>query len=216
MNAPQGSEAWALARCGFATASEFSAVLAKGKEGATRRKYLLRVVAERMTGKPMETYSGRHTERGQLQEPFAREAYEIETGVLVDQVGFIPHPKGLRAGCSPDGLINNDGGLECKSVIPTVQIVTVQRDGIPPEHRPQVFGNLWLTERVWWDFASFCPDMPEHLRLHVVRVFRDEEYIEHLAAEVANFLVEVDELQRKLMERHPVFQVDANSAASQP
>jgi hypothetical protein len=205
VNAPQGSEAWALERCGRATASEFAAVLAKGKEGITRRKYLRRLVAERLTGKPMETYSGKHTERGQQQEPLARLAYEVETGELVEQVGFIPHPR-LMAGCSPDGLIGTAGGLECKSVIPTVQIDTIERGEYPPEHKPQVQGNMLVTAREWWDFCSYCPDMPEHLQLYRFRVYRDDEYIANLETEVRRFLKEVDELYARLMGKSPLAQ----------
>jgi hypothetical protein len=205
-----------LARCGRATASEFSAVLAKGKEGVTRRKYLRRLVAERLTGKPAETYSGRHTERGQQQEPWARIAYEAQTGALVEEVGFIPHVDGLMAGCSPDGLVGDDGGAEFKSVIPTVQLDTLLREGMPPEHKAQVQGNLWITGRAWWDFVSYCPDMPAHLRLCVYRVEPDEDYIENLAAEVCNFLAEVDMLEAKLLARNPVVRaVDLNTVASQ-
>lgn len=217
MNAPlQGTEEWALARCGKATASEFSAVLAKGKEGITRRKYLRRIVAERLTGKPAETYSGKHTERGQAQEPLARMLYEARTGRMVEPVGFLQH-HALLAGCSPDGLIGDDGGEEIKCVIPTVQIETFLREGIPPEHKPQVFGNLWITERAWWDFVSFCPDMPDHLRLYVRRVYRDEKYIETLAAEVVHFLDDVETLYAKLMSRSPLHQQygDANHVSTQ-
>lgn len=205
MNAPQGSEAWLLARCGRATASEFASVLAKG-EGKTRRAYMLRLVGERLTGKPAETYSGKHTDRGQEQEPYARMAYEAARGVFVEESEFIPHPT-LMAGCSPDGLIDDDGGVECKSVIPTVQIATIERGTYPPEHRAQIMGNLWVTRRAWWDFASYCADIrAEHLRLYVFQVKRDEEYIANLEKEVRMFLKETDELYARLMGRAPLAQ----------
>jgi hypothetical protein len=54
-----------------------------------------------------------------------------------------------------------------------------------------VQGNLWVTGRDWWDFVSFCPDMPAHLRLYVYRVQRDEAYIKTLESEVRGFLLEV-------------------------
>lgn len=215
MNAPQGSEAWLLARCGRATASRFADVMAKG-EGKTKTKYLRQVLCERLTGKPVETFSNGHTERGQLQEPLAREAYEIVTGALIEVPEFIPHPS-LMAGCSPDGLIDSDGGGEFKCVIPTVQLETILRGKYPPEHRAQIQGNLWITERSWWDFASFCPDMPGHLRLYVFRVTRDEEYIATIEKEVRAFLREVDDAYDKLMARSPVVQAmgDSNHACTQ-
>ncbi len=225
MNAPMeillhGSPEWALARCGNACVSEFGSILAKGKEGRMRRAYLRRVLGERLTGKPAETYSGKHTERGLEQEPLARDAYEAATGELLDVGPFLRHPTIAAVG-TPDGLISSDGGVEIKSVIPTVQIDTLLRGDIPPEHRPQVQGYLWLSGRRWWDFCSFCADMREDRhRLCVYRVLPDEKYMETLQAEVCNFLNEVDRLYAELMDRSTlldklVARVDANSAGTQ-
>lgn len=203
MNAPQGSEAWAMERCGLPTASEYSSILAKG-QGLTRKKYLRRIVAEILTGKPIADSSygawQQNLERGHEQEAEARANYEAVTGNLVQEVGFIRHPA-IRTGCSPDGLIEADGGCEIKSVIPTVQIETLLSGGYPNEHKPQIQGNLWVTGRAWYDFCSFSPDMPEHLRTYIYRVVRDESYIKTLAAEVVVFIAEADELVAKLQER---------------
>jgi hypothetical protein len=199
-------DAWALARCGHVTASEFSSVLAKG-QGKTRASYLRRVVAEMLTGKPCDTYRNRDMERGLEQEPLARLEYEARTGNVVqefDRYGirlFIKHPS-LPIGCSPDGLIDADGGGEFKSVIPTVQIETILSGGYPAEHKPQVQGTLWLSERAWWDYGSFCPDMPtEDLRLYIFRIERDEDYIKRLETEVSAFAREAMQLRDTLLGR---------------
>src|SRR5258708_40364323 len=168
-----------------------------------RASYLRRVVAERLTGKPAETYRNGSTDRGQELEPFARMAYEAATGMLIEQVGFIKHAE-LAAGCSPDGLIDADGGSEIKSVIPTVQLDTILSGGYPPEHRAQVQGGLWITGRAWWDFCSYSPDMPENLRLYVYRVRREEEYIAVLEGEVRKFLNEVDRMVDAVLVRAPL------------
>jgi hypothetical protein len=187
----QGTPEWRQARCGCATASEFGAVLAKG-QGKTRANYLRRIVAEILTGKPCETYNGPHLQRGQAQEPGGRMRYEAATGNFVEEVGFIKHAD-LRAGCSPDGLVDDDGGCEIKSVIPAVQVETILAGTYPSEHKPQVQGNLWITGRTWWDFVSYSPDMPtKETRLYIHRVYRDEPYIETLEAEVRRFLNDVD------------------------
>lgn len=196
----QGSQEWLEARLGFATASCYSQILAKG-EGKSRKTYLNRVVAERLTGKPLDSFSNHHTERGTEQEPFARMAYEAATGNLCNEVGFIRHPT-LMAGASPDCLIETDGGAEIKSVIPTVQIETFERGGHPPSHKAQIQGNLWITGRKWWDFVSYSPNIKlEHLRLYIFRVQRDEEYIKNLEKEVTQFLIEADELYQRLAQR---------------
>lgn len=195
----QGSPEWYAERCGRATASEFSSILAKG-QGIMRTKYLRRVVCERLTGKSVETYKNASMERGQEQEPYARISYEALTGNVVEEVGFIPHAT-LMAGCSPDGVIDIDGGCEIKSVIPTVQLDTILAGGYPSEHKAQIQGSLWLTGRMWWSFCSYSPDMPEHLRTYIFRVVRDEPYIANLAIEVKAFLAEVDLMVAKLLER---------------
>ena len=51
----QGTDEWRLARCGRATSSCFADILAKG-ERKMRDKYLRRIVAERLTGKPIDGY----------------------------------------------------------------------------------------------------------------------------------------------------------------
>jgi hypothetical protein len=192
-----GTPEWYAARCGRATSSCFADVLAKG-QGVTRTKYLRRVLSERLTGKPFESYHNAHMDRGTEQEPFARIEYEALTGALVEEVGFVPHPE-IMAGASPDGLIGDEGGCECKCVIPTVQVDTLLRGKYPPEHKAQIMGNLWISGRQWWDFISFCPDMPPHLRIYVYRVTPDQDYITNLEKEVRAFLAEIDELYARLM-----------------
>jgi hypothetical protein len=92
----QGSPEWFAARCGNATASEFACVLAKG-EGKTRAKYLRRVVAERLTGKPCETFSNCHTDRGTLQEPMRGAGVRSRNRKPRGEVGFIKHPSSRPA-----------------------------------------------------------------------------------------------------------------------
>lgn len=192
----QGTPEWHAARCGMVTASRFSDVLAKG-QGKTRASYMRQVVAERLTGKPTESYSNAHMVRGTEQEPFARMAYEAFTGYVVEEAGFIAHPSG-RYGCSPDGLIDADGGAEIKSVIPTVQLETILAGEYPSGHRAQIQGGMGITGRQWWDFVSFSPDMPGTMRLYIFRVLRDEEYIANLAIEVVKFISDCDEIIERL------------------
>lgn len=196
MTSPQGTQEWRLDRLGYATASMFHAVMAKG-DGKTRKSYMLKLAAERLTGIPVDGFSNKHMERGIDQEPYARLTYEARIGNIVQSVGFVKHHT-LMAGCSSDGLIDHDGGVEIKSVIPTVQIETIQRGTYPPEHKAQIQGALWITGRQWWDFVSYSPAMPEHLKLHVYRVMPDADYINDLEKSVAGFLTELDALVAKL------------------
>jgi hypothetical protein len=197
----QGTPEWHLLKLGKASASCFADVLAKG-QGKTRAKYLRRVVAEILTGKPVETFRNGDTDRGTDQEPMARWSYELITGRFVEQVAFIEHDT-LPVGCSPDGLVlGRTRGAEIKCVIPTVQIETVDAGGYPSEHKPQVQGGMWLTECGSWDFCSYCPDMPERLRTYIFTVERDEEYIsKQLVPEVRRFVDDVNRMVDRLLGR---------------
>lgn len=197
----QGTPEWFALRVGKATASEFSAVLAKG-QGKTRAAYLRRVVAEALTGKPTEARAygswAANLERGQEQEALAGWSYELATGQSVYPVSFIEHDT-LSAGCSPDRLVlNKRRGAEIKCVIPTVQLDTILAGSYPSEHKAQIQGSMWITGYEDWDFCSYSPDMPPHLRTYIFTVPRDEDYIANLEREVRAFLAEKDALVARL------------------
>ena len=189
----QGSDAWFAARLGKATASSFKKVLAKIKTGeaADRRNYRAQLVCERLTGRKADSYTNEAMRWGIEQEPFARIAYIAATGAIVQEVGFVDHPE-LMAGCSPDGLVSDDGLIEIKCPTQATHIETLKAQKIPSDHIPQVQGQIWITGRKWCDFISYHPEFPEGLQLFVVRVQRDDEYIKELETEVSKFLAEVD------------------------
>jgi hypothetical protein len=179
----QGTETWFRARMGIPTASEFSTVMAKGKGGEdskTRKTYMLKLAGEILTGEPMESYTNIHMERGKIQEDEARDLYCFKHDCDVTRVGFIR--KG-DAGCSPDSLIGEVGGLEIKTALAHIQIERIQRNALPPEHKAQVQGNIWIAGREWWDFVSYSPKLP----LFVIRVPRDDGYIANLAGAITTF-----------------------------
>jgi hypothetical protein len=189
---PQGSDEWLQARCGIATGSCFADVMAKIKTGeaAGRRNYRAKLVVERLTGKPVKGFTTKSMEQGTEREPLARAAYEAETGLIVDEVGLCLHDE-LEAGSSPDGLISLDGGLEIKCPELATHLEYLKLPAEPAEYRWQIQGAMWITNRQWWDFASFNPEFPENLQLTIRRVKRDEAAIALLAAEVAAFMDEV-------------------------
>lgn len=182
----QNSDVWLQARMGIPTASAFSHVLAKG-EGLTRATYLNKLAGEIITGKPMKGFSNDDTERGHDLEPEARDLYCFQSGAELRRVGFI---RNGRAGCSPDSLIGEDGGLEIKTTEPHLLIDLIRKDDFPPKHKAQVQGTLWLTGRAWWDIAIYWPGMP----LFVKRATPDAAYIAKLAEAVAAFNIELDQV----------------------
>lgn len=194
IDAPQGSAEWLQSRAGVPTASCFADILAttkSGSEAADRRNYRARLVVERLTGKAVQTFQSAAMKQGTEREPFARMAYEARTGNIVQEVGLCMHDT-LQAGASPDGLVDEEGGLEIKCPELAAHLSYLQAKAEPPEYSWQIQGGMWITGRAWWDFVSWNPDFPEHLQLIVRRIERNEDAIKKLAAEVERFLVEVD------------------------
>lgn len=191
----QGTPEWHMCRLGLPTASEFSTVMAKGKDGGasvTRAKYLRTLAGEILTGElEPDSYTNVHMERGKAQEDEAREMYAFMVDEEPQRVGFI---RNGRAGASPDSLIGSDGGLEIKTALRHIQIDRLQRGTLPPEHKAQVQGCMWIAERQWWDFVSYSPKLPPL----IVRVERDEAYIANLAKEVAAFNQELDNIVQSI------------------
>lgn len=193
-NVEQGTPEWRAMRAGIPTASGFSYVMASGKGGEqskTRRAYMLRLIGERITGEPAETYSNAHTERGIEMEDEAADAYAFETEQTLERVGFILN--GIR-GCSPDRLIGHDGMCQIKTALPHIQIERLLKNDLPAEYKAQVQGELMVAEREWSDFASYWPRLP----LLRVRVYRDEAYIATLDAAIREFVDEMDALETRV------------------
>lgn len=191
----QGSQEWLDERLGHVTASCFAdilAVSAKGLPLKSREDYLMRLVTERIYGRATESASSQAMQWGKDAEPLARAAYEIETGSIVTESDFVKHPTISFVGCSPDGLIDSDGGYESKCPANSSIHMLTWRDGMPRAHTAQVQGCMWVTGRKWWDFISYDPRATAQYRLYVQRIARDETYIENLEKEVVKFLAEVD------------------------
>lgn len=190
IDCPQGSIEWFAARIGLPTASEFSTIMAKGRDGGpslTRKKYLHQLAAEIITGEPSESFSNPYMERGKAQEAEARRLYAFMRDADPQLVGFI---RNGQKGASPDALLGNDGGLEIKTRAPHLQVELLLQDRLPPEHRAQVQGNIWIAEREWWDVAVYSPGLP----LFVCREYRDDDYIANLSGAVSRFNEELAEI----------------------
>jgi hypothetical protein len=198
MEHAQGSAAWYEDRSGCATASRFVDIIAVSKRDGqplkARHDYMWTVATERLYQTPTEQINARSLEWGKELEPFAIQAYEVETGNVIIPSGFVLHPIIEYCGGSPDGLIGKVGGIEVKC--PKDRRVHMQtwRYGMPEDHIPQVQGNIWINDLEWMDFISYDPRAPENLRLYVQRIHRDEKYILALASHVIDFLADVKSL----------------------
>lgn len=191
-----GNPDWTEIRCGIVTASRCGDVTAMTKKGeaAARHNYRSEVISEILTGRPYPQSAAfaRQVQWGIEQEQFARAAYEMQRGVLLDTPGFVLHPTISRFGASPDGFVGSDGLIQIKCPTTATHVNYWLAGTIPTEHCPQMLAEMACTGREWCDFVSFDPRMPAHLQLFVRRYQRDEKLIAALEREVVHFNAEID------------------------
>jgi hypothetical protein len=192
----QGSLEWLAARAGIPTASEFDQLLTpefeirKGQMPAT---YLARKVAEKWLGGPLPGFSSLDMEFGKILEEEAIPWYELEFGETIQRVGLVTTDDG-RVGCSPDGLIGEDGGIEVKCPEPTAHVKYLLDGDVPKDYRAQVHGAMFVTGRAWWKFVSYRRHFPPV----VLTVFRDDDIQAKIAEAVEAFLPRLDRAMERL------------------
>lgn len=198
----QRTTEWHTARLGKVTASRVADVIAKTAKGygASRANLMADLIVERLTGQPASTFTNAAMEWGTEQEPHARAAYSARTGELVEEVGFIDHPRITNSGASPDGLVGDDGLVEFKCPATATHLDTLLAGEVPSKYIPQMQWQMACTKRKWCDFVSYDPRLPEHLRMFVKRVERDDDYIKMLETEATKFLAELEEKLTQLQE----------------
>ena len=152
----QRSLAWFEARAGRITASVVGAIL--GNAPYATRDDIMRRLVRAYHGAPEEFEGNIATEYGTRNEAGALTEYIMETGNEVEQIGFVNYEH--WAGCSPDGLIGEDGGLEIKCPFglrkdeePVFKPLKEQR-----HYYDQIQFSLWVTGRKWWDFYQWSPN----------------------------------------------------------
>ena len=159
----QGSEEWFKLRAGIPTASEFGQLLTplfKVREGEMPKTFVQKKLAEAWMGGPILGFGGSFMmEQGQVVEQEARPFYELTCGEEVTTVGFCTTDDGT-VGCSPDGLIGEDGGIEIKCPEPQTHVKYLLNGVLPDDYAAQVHGALFVTGRPWWRFISYRRGFP--------------------------------------------------------
>ena len=188
----QRTPEWFSARLGIPTASEFDKIVqTDGSPSKMRKKYLYRLAEEKVSGLAEETYQNLAMLRGIELENEARQLYQIITGNEVQEVGFCLAD---GFGCSPDGLVGTQGGLEIKCPTMAVHVEYLLNKNLPSDYFQQVHGSLLVTGREWWDFMSYYPGLPPF----IIRVYPEAKFSLLLLAELQNFCRELEETVRKI------------------
>lgn len=203
-----------LARSGIPTASEFDALVTpdfKVRTGETPHAYLSKKLAEAWQGGPLLGFNVFDMEQGQILEDEAVPWYELEYGVTVERVGFVTTDDG-RVGCSPDGLLANNQGIEIKCPRPETHVRYLLNGTLPKDYAAQVHGSMFVTGYESWKFLSYRRHFPPLL----IVVERDEKIQQAIKTALDDFLAKFDAGMKRLTEINGGPPIRKPKAATEP
>lgn len=207
----QGTPEWFAARAGRVTSSACEVIFKEGRkagsESVMRRDYRLQLANEQILGRSLDDsdeWKGKWVARGKMIEPEARSAYEMKTGRLVEQVGFIAGTD-MMVGSSVDGHVGNFArSLELKATKTATHMRYWQSPGhaeFIKEYQYQSLMHFYCSGCEFVDLVSYCPDVPERLQLLVVEQRRPTlTTMAEFSKAVADFLTEVAREKRDVEE----------------
>ena len=171
----QQSPEWFKIREGKMTASHAQAI---GNAGKGLETYVYDLVAEEYSSAEKEHFTNEHTERGNELEEVARGIYELENNVSVEQVTFVEYNE--YVGCSPDGLVGEDGLIEIKSLIDTeyLKYLIFGEKQIDTKYIWQCQMQMLVTGRKWNDLVIYNPNFKKSML--VFRIEQDKEMFDKL------------------------------------
>lgn len=188
INCKQNSTEWTQARLGIVTASEVDAIITplwKTRTGEGVETYLYRKLSEKLLGWSPADLSGGSSwamDQGNVVETIARPWFAFEYNCDVKTPGFIVSDDGL-IGCSPDGIVGDDCGLEIKSPQPPTHLKYLIANEVPRDYLPQLHFSMLVTGFPRWKFVSYSRQFPPL----VIEVKRDEAIQDALRAALAKF-----------------------------
>lgn len=193
----QGSGSWFNDRTGKLTASRMAAAMSflkSGAESSDRRKLKIEILAERLTGDIVPKYQNEHMMHGVEQEPFAKEAFETRTGLLITDLPFVAHPRIEFCGASPDGLVSDGCLIEVKCPATRTHLEYLLAGEVPEEYKPQMILQAVCMGKSEVYFVSFDPRLPEKQSLFIKKYKPTQEEIDKVENAAVQFLKEVDEM----------------------
>lgn len=209
LKAGQGTEEWLRGRSGAITASMASECRKRLKSGANKgdhtkagHDYAFKLAVERISGEPLDDlqFDPWQARRGRELEPEAREAYERRKCLesAVEQVG-LALTEDRRYGASVDGLVGDEGIIEIKCYLSPSKLSAILLSADIGDCMDQIQMGLWVTDRRWADFVLYCPALQCIGRdLTIIRVDRDDDYIDEMQTELAQFDALVESYRARL------------------
>lgn len=193
----QGSDEWHAARLGILTASEVKHIITaktlKPADNDKTHQHVWEIAAQRISQYVEPSYIGDDMLRGWEDEALARAKYEEQTGLEVEEVGFIVNDKwGFPIGYSPDGcVVGTKGGIECKSRRQKYQVQTIvewhREKTVPTDFVIQLQTGLMVAEWDWLDLVSYSGG----LHMPIMRVYPDAKVQEAIVTAAEGFEAKV-------------------------
>lgn len=186
----QGSTEWALARAGVVTASEADSLITPKfavRKGDGLQTYLHQKLAGRVMGYEGDGGGTFAMNQGKVMEELALPWFEFQFGVSIRRVGLCLSDDG-KTGCSPDGLIGENSGIEVKCPTPPVHLRYLLANRVPDDYLAQVHFSMYVTGRTQWVFVSYSPHLPPL----VVNVVRSPEAITAIETALKEFVPALD------------------------
>jgi len=152
-----------------AAARELDRVITADTSTETAISLALTLAAQRITNYVEPAQTSRAMERGQLDEPYARDSYSEHHGPVTQLDFMIRDFDSFKIGYSPDGLVGENGLIEIKSRDQKIQLKTVLAGQVPAENIAQLQTGLLVSGRPWIDYTSYSGGM----KLWVKRVYPD-------------------------------------------
>ena len=189
-NFQQGTQEWLKCRLGKFGGTDAQAVQTNGKGLET---LCFQKVADLMIGKPQETYTNTDMERGKELEASARLLYELKTGNQVLEVGYCELDE--FTGCSPDGLVTDDGLIEIKCPSDRVFIEYLYSGKVDKKYYWQMQMQMFVTNRKWCDYVLYNENLD---RIEIERIERNEKDIEKLKEGLKTGITKIKEIMEKI------------------
>lgn len=168
---------------------------------AARSKYMRDLLAERITGIKEDSFESSFMKWGNEFEPIARLEYSMKYCLKVKEVDFVAHPKINDSGCSPDGLIEEEGLIEIKCRQSNTHLDYFLTGKPTKDDIHQMIWQMACTGRHWCDLVAYHPYFPEHLKMVVIKLDRNMDSIKIYEDKVVEFLAELEDLYLKILKR---------------
>lgn len=194
---PQKSEEWFVEKKGKPSASCFEKILTndRGQPSEQQKEYSYELAYEYISPCFVSGYQNSWMARGNELELEAREAFVWQKKMLVREVAVIYPDEQKKYLCSPDGLVEDGGGLEIKCYKPSTHMMILDTGiSLAKKHYAQIQGGMLITGSPHWWYVSYCPGVP----LWVEKIPRDEIYISALKNELDGFVTRLYSTIRKI------------------